>query len=151
MTGNYPVQPIFAGDLAAQAIVAGSRGESFITDAAEPEKFTFEKLLRLLASVVGALVRLVHTPLLLGFALTRLVGLLLRDVVLTHDEVDGLMAGLLTSSDSPTGQPSSVTGHTTMRAFLVVSMSPSLDEIFDDRLLSRDGFRTWSAGVRDRL
>ena len=35
-------------------------------------------------------------------ALTRLVGLL-RDVVLTRNEVDGLMAGLLTSGDAPTG------------------------------------------------
>ena len=48
-------------------------------------------------------VRLVHTPPSLGFALTRLAGLLLRDVVLTRDEVDGLMAGLLTSGAKPTG------------------------------------------------
>ena len=39
----------------------------------------------------------------LGFALTRLVGLVLRDVVLSRDEVDGLMAGLLTSAEPPTG------------------------------------------------
>ena len=38
-----------------------------------------------------------------GFALIRLVGLLLRDVVLTRDEVDGLMAGLLTSDAAPAG------------------------------------------------
>ena len=45
-----------------------------------------------------------HTPAFLGFALTRLVGLLLRDVVvLTRDEVDGLMAELLTSGSAPTG------------------------------------------------
>ena len=57
----------------------------------------------MLASGVNARVRLVHTPPSLGFALTRLVGLLLRDVVLTRDEVDGLMAGLLTSDGQPTG------------------------------------------------
>jgi hypothetical protein len=34
---------------------------------------------------------------------TRLVGLLLRDVVLTCDEVDALMAGLLTSHAAPAG------------------------------------------------
>ena len=44
-----------------------------------------------------------HTPPSLGYALTRLVGLLLRDVVLTRDEVDGLMAGLLTSHAAPAG------------------------------------------------
>ena len=32
-----------------------------------------------------------------------LVGLLMRDVMLTGDEVDGLMAGLLTSAERPTG------------------------------------------------
>ena len=38
-----------------------------------------------------------------GLALTRLVGLLMRDVALTRDEVVGLMAGLLTSEAAPTG------------------------------------------------
>ena len=102
-SGDYPVQPTYAGDLAAQAVDAGSRTDSFVKDAAGPEKFAFEELLRLLASGVNARVRLVHTPPSLGFALTRLVGLLLRDVVLTRDEVDGLMTGLLTSDSVPTG------------------------------------------------
>ena len=97
--GDYKVQPIYAEDLAGQAVAAGSfESDSFVADAAGPDTFTFEELLRLLASRrVGAPVRLVHTSPSLGFALTRLVGLLLRDVVLTRDEVDGLMAGLLTS------------------------------------------------------
>ena len=55
--GDYPVQPTPAGDLAAQAVEAGSRGESFITDAAGPETFTFEELLRLLISTVNVRVR----------------------------------------------------------------------------------------------
>ena len=84
-------------------MAAGFRSDNFVADAAGPETFTFEELLRLLASGVNARVRLVHTPPSLGFALTRLVGLLLRDVVLTRDEVDGLMAGLLTSDAAPTG------------------------------------------------
>ena len=101
--GNYPVQPVYAEDLAALAVDAGSRGDSFVADAAGPETFTFEELLWLLAKAVGARVRLVHTPPSLGFALTRLVGLVLRDVVLSRDEVDGLMAGLLTSAEPPMG------------------------------------------------
>ena len=101
--GDYLLQPIYAGDLAAQAVVAGAGGENSVADAAGPETFTFEELLRLLALAVGARIRLVNTPAPLGFALTRLVGLLLRDVVLTRDEVDGLMAGLLSSDAEPTG------------------------------------------------
>ena len=49
--------------------------------------------------VVGAMARY----LVVGLALTGLVGLQMRDVVLTRDEVDGLMAGLLTSGETPTG------------------------------------------------
>ena len=101
--GDYQVQPIYAEDLAAQAVATGCQVENSVADAAGPETFTFEELLRLLASAVGARVRLVHTPPSLGFALTRLVGLMLRDVVLSRDEVDGLMAGLLTSAEPPTG------------------------------------------------
>ena len=101
--GDYKVQPIYDGGLAAQAVDAGSESENLVADATGPDTLTFEELLRLLASAVGARVRLVHTPPSLGFALTRLVGLLLRDVVLSRDEVDGLMAGLLTSGTAPTG------------------------------------------------
>ena len=101
--GGYRVQPIYAEDLAAQAVAVGSGSENSVADAAGPETFSFEELLRFLASAVGARVRLAHTPASLGFALTRLVGLLLRDVVLSRDEVDGLMAGLLTSAEPTTG------------------------------------------------
>ena len=81
----------------------GCQSQNIIADAAGPDTFTFEELLRLLASAVNVRVRLVHTPPPLGFALTRLVGLLLRDVVLSRDEVDGLMTGLLTSHAAPAG------------------------------------------------
>ena len=101
--GDYPVQPVYAEDLAGQAVAAGSQNENTVADAAGPDTFTFEELLRLLAKAVNARVRLVHTPPSLGFALTRLVGLPLRDVVLTRDEVDGLMAGLLTSHAAAAG------------------------------------------------
>ena len=101
--GDYRVQPIYAEDLAGLAVAAGSQSENTVAVAAGPDTFTFEELLRLLAKAANARVRLVHTPPFLGFALTRLVGLLLRDVVLTRDEVDGLMAGLLTSHAAPAG------------------------------------------------
>ena len=101
--GNYPVQPIYAGDLADQAVAAASQAGNSVSDAAGPETLSFEALLRLIASSMGVPCRLVHTPPSLGLTLTRLVGLMMRDVVLTRDEVDGLMAGLLTSDAAPTG------------------------------------------------
>ena len=101
--GDYQVQPVYAENLAAEAVDAGSSLDRFVADAAGPEIFTFEELLRVLASAVNARVRLAHTQPSVGFALTRRVGLLLRDAVLSRDEVDGLMAGLLTSDSAPIG------------------------------------------------
>ena len=60
-------------------------------------------LLRLLASSVGVRSRFLHSPPSVGLALTGLVGLLMREMALTRDEVEGLIAGLLTSGEPPTG------------------------------------------------
>ena len=46
----HPVQPVYVEDLAAQAVEAGSQSESSVADAAGPDTFSFEALLRLLAS-----------------------------------------------------------------------------------------------------
>ena len=102
-SGDYPVQPVYAQDLAAQAVAAGSQSENSTTDAAGPETFSFEELLRLLASAMGVHARLVHVPPAVGLALTQVVGLMKRDLALTRDEVAGLMDGLLTSEAAPTG------------------------------------------------
>ena len=82
---------------------AGSRRDSFVADAAGAEFLTFEELLRMLAPAVVAHVGIVRAPPSLGFALTGLVGLPLCEVVLTRDEVDGLMAGFVTSDELPKG------------------------------------------------
>ena len=96
-SGDYPVQPVYAEDVAAQAVEAGSRSENSVVDAAGPETFSYEELLHLLASALGVRARLVHAPPRAALALTQLAGLLKGDLSLTRDEVVGLMAGLLTS------------------------------------------------------
>ena len=97
------MQPIYVEDLAAQAVEGGSQSESSVADAAGPDAFSFEAVLRLLASSMGVRRWFLHTPPRVGLALTGLVGLLMRDMALTHDEVVGLMADLLTSEAAPTG------------------------------------------------
>ncbi len=101
--GDYPVQPVYVEDLAAQAVEAGSQSENSVADAAGPDTLSFEALLRLLASSMGVRRWFLHTPPRVGLALTGLVGLLMRDMALTRDEVVGLMDGLLTSDEPPTG------------------------------------------------
>ena len=94
--GDFPVQLVYAEDLAGQAVEVGSQSESPVADAAGPATFSFEALLHLLAASMGVRRGFLHTPSAMGLALTGLVGLLKRDVVLTRDEVDGVMARWLT-------------------------------------------------------
>ena len=50
--GDYRVQPIFAGDLGEIAVNAASDDQSAIFDAVGPEIFTFDELVRMIASAV---------------------------------------------------------------------------------------------------
>ena len=102
-SGDYSVQPVFAEDIAAQAVEAASQSESSVADAAGPETFSYKALIRQIASAVGVRSRLLPMPPAVGLALTRLVGLMVRDVVLTRHEVDELMADQFTSAAEPTG------------------------------------------------
>ena len=101
--GEYPVQPVYVEDLAAQAVEAGALSGNSVADAVGPETFSFDELLRLLASAMHVRARLMHVPPSVALALTQTVGQLRGDVALTRDEVVGLMAGLLTSKAAPTG------------------------------------------------
>ena len=101
--GRYPVQPVFVGDLAEIAVGAGNESRSLALDVVGPEQYSFEELVRLAALYLGRRPKILHVGPGLGLALTRLVGYAVRDVVLTRDEVEGLMAGLLVSRREPTG------------------------------------------------
>ena len=101
--GDYQVQPVYAGDVADQAVEAGSQSEGSMADAAGPETFSYEALIRAIASAVGVRARLVRMAPSVGLALTRLVGLMVRDVVLTRNEVEELMSGQFMSSAAPIG------------------------------------------------
>lgn len=102
-SGEYLVRPIYVDDLAALAVAAGSEADDTVADAVGPETLTFEALLHLLAAALGSGCRFVHTSPAVSLALTGLVGMLIRDVVLTRDEIDGLSASLLTSDGPSTG------------------------------------------------
>jgi uncharacterized protein YbjT (DUF2867 family) len=102
-SGDYRLQPVFVEDVAEIAVDAAHDDRRVTLDAAGPEVWTFNELLALLARSVGSSARIVYCGKQWTLAAVRLVGWLLRDVVLTRDEVEGLMANLLVSGDSPTG------------------------------------------------
>lgn len=104
--GDYRMQPIFVEDLAGLAVEAGQCREDQILDAAGPEIYTFDELVRLITQAVGSRTGIVHAPPMLALLLSRVVGKVIGDVVLTKEEVEGLMAGLLVSSSPPLGKTS---------------------------------------------
>jgi NADH dehydrogenase len=99
-TGEYPVQPVFVEDVAQQAVTAADEETNVVLDAVGPETLTYNEMVKLIASHVGGGDRLVHVPPRLAIWLARVAGYLVRDVVLTQDEIDGLMAGHLVSTDA---------------------------------------------------
>ena len=101
-SGDYPIQPVFVDDLAQLAVNAGAGSKDVVLDAVGPETFTFEEMVRLIARRVGSRARLIHVRPSVALLAARMAGWLVRDVVLTRDEIDGLMAGHLVSADPPT-------------------------------------------------
>ena len=101
--GQYRLQPVYVEDVARIAVEAGRAPGNMIVDAVGPETFHFEQLVRLIAETLGSRARLVNGPPWLALLAARVLGLALSDVVLTRDELAGLMAGLLVSDRSPTG------------------------------------------------
>ncbi len=57
--------------------------------------------MRLVATEIGRPARLMKMPPKLALWASQIIGAFVGDVVLTQDEVDGLMAGLLVSSEPP--------------------------------------------------
>lgn len=103
-SGDYRLQPIAADDLAEIAVTAGQARQNQLIDAVGPEVFTFETLVRVIAATVHSRALIVHLPPNLALFLSRLIGRFVRDVVLTKEELDGLMSNLLVVDGPPTGR-----------------------------------------------
>jgi len=101
--GQYRIQPMHVEDMAALAVEVGQQAENLTLDAVGPEIYTFNELVALLARAVGSRAKIVHLPPSAALFLSSLVGLVVRDQVLTRDELRGLMADLLVSGQPPTG------------------------------------------------
>jgi uncharacterized protein YbjT (DUF2867 family) len=102
--GAYRVQPVSVADTAAICVAAAATARGQTLDAAGPDTYTFDQLVRLVAEAVGSRARIVHSAPKVALGLSSLVGRVRRDVVLTRDELGGLMASLLVSGEPPRGR-----------------------------------------------
>jgi NADH dehydrogenase len=101
--GKYGLRPIHVEDFAALAIAEGQAEGCRTLDAVGPEAFTFRELVETLGKIIGRPRPILSMPPLLGLWVARLIGFFMRDVLLTKEEIAGLMAGLLESNAPATG------------------------------------------------
>ncbi|MBX3388205.1 MAG: NAD(P)H-binding protein [Phycisphaeraceae bacterium] len=101
--GDYKVQPMHVDDFAALATECADRENDFTADAVGPETFEFRELVRTIAEIIGVRRPIVSIRPGLGYAISRLINPLVGDVIITREEIEGLMRGLLFSDSPRTG------------------------------------------------
>ena len=102
--GDYRIRPMHIDDLAALAVAAGAERTDMVVDAVGPDRPTFLELVGLIREAVGSRSLIVRVP---GFAvpaLASMLGLLLRDVLLTSDEFRAMADGMADTDGPATGR-----------------------------------------------
>lgn len=101
--GRYRIRPIYVDDLAGLAVSAGAERRSMVVDAVGPETFTYRELVDTLGRCIGTPRPVVSAPPWLVHGVGLLLGAALGDVVITKDEIRGLMEERLYVEGPPTG------------------------------------------------
>jgi nucleoside-diphosphate-sugar epimerase len=101
--GGYRVQPVAIEDVAEIATWAAEQSDNVTVDAAGPDTVTYGELVEGIAIAVGRLPRFVYTSPRLTLLAGNIVAWRMRDVMLTKQELQGLMEELLVSHEKPRG------------------------------------------------
>jgi NADH dehydrogenase len=104
--GRYKLQPVFVDDLAEIACQSVYENGNSVLDVTGPETFSFDDLVSVIGQKIGCPRPILHFPAGMALQAARLLSLFIGDVLITKEEVQGLMAGLLVSSDPPRGTTS---------------------------------------------
>jgi len=102
--GQYRLQPIHVDDLAGLAIEQGKKRENIVINAIGPESFTYRELVAKIGQLIGKVRPIISVPPWFGYAMGWLLGSLVGDVVITKEEIEGLMADLLYVDAPPAGK-----------------------------------------------
>jgi NADH dehydrogenase len=102
--GKYCLQPIYVDDLARLAVEQGEREKNTIIDAIGPETFTYKGLVKKIGKIIGKNRPVISVSPGLGYKMSTIISTLVGDVLVTRDEIDGLMAGLLCVDSAPAGK-----------------------------------------------
>jgi len=101
--GLYRVRPVHVDDVAALCVARADGTGDEVIDAVGPERPSFLELVTLLRDAVGSRARIVRLPVPLVLAGARALGIVLRDQVLTRDELLSTKDGLADTDGPATG------------------------------------------------
>ena len=102
--GQYRLQPIYVEDLADLAVYYSQKDENIIIDAIGPETFTYRRLVQEIGRIIGKRRPVIGVPPSVGYYTGWIIGKIVHDVMITREEIDGLMAELLYTDSSPAGR-----------------------------------------------
>ena len=103
-TGQYRLQPIYVDDLAELAVHYGETNDNVIIDAIGPETFTYKDLVQEIGRIIGKRRPVISVAPIVGYCAGWIIGKLVDDVMITREEISGLMADLLYADSSPAGK-----------------------------------------------
>jgi NADH dehydrogenase len=102
--GMYRLQPIYVDDMAGIAVEQGGRTQNCIIDAIGPETFTYRGLVEEIGTIIGKRRPIVSMSPSFGYFVGSLLGIIVGDIIITRDEIKGLIANLLYTGSPPTGE-----------------------------------------------
>jgi NADH dehydrogenase len=101
--GDYKLQPIYVDDLAAAAVERATGNTNEIVNAIGSETFSYLELVQTIKRSLGLRRLVLNVPSQFGYWTCRLLGLLVRDVIITREEIRGLMQNRLYVDAPPLG------------------------------------------------
>jgi NADH dehydrogenase len=102
--GEYRLQPIFVDDLAKLAVEHGQAQSNEVIDAIGPETFTYRELVQEIGEMIGKVRPIISVPPAMGYLVGWGLGKLVGDIMITRDEIKGLMQNLLYTDSPPAGK-----------------------------------------------
>ena len=101
--GSYRLRPLHVEDMASLLVEHANMSGDFTVDAVGPEEFSYIGLVRTLAEILQVRRPIMRIPSSIAFACSKLLNPFVKDVIITKEEVKGLMRGLLDSQNPSTG------------------------------------------------
>jgi NADH dehydrogenase len=103
--GRYRLAPLHVEDFAAIAVRALDADPMLerVIDCHGPEVFEYRELVRAIGEIIGVRRVIVRVPPGVGYLVSRAINPLVHDVIITREEIEGLMRGLLWSEKASLG------------------------------------------------